>query len=221
MKIDLDQYAEINPERFARIGAVCKQLALDDQAITRESLQASLPPDFALDDLDPWNQIAGEVRQAITSGSLRATETPDTATPAPSPVAPDPASREALAEKLLSLQRRCAELHGELHGLTIARAEAREALGDALATWQTGRPRITPNQLAHDYCAQSVRDRAERHVAGHPIAGPSTLDRQCTYSGPAGSAGDGTDFARKQMGRGHRRNAYPSSMRSATIRRDR
>src|SRR5438270_291071 len=67
--IDLDSYRKENPLRYSMIEAQCKRLLQEGTAITKAALASSLPLDFALDD-DPFNQIAGAVRQSIDSGSM-------------------------------------------------------------------------------------------------------------------------------------------------------
>lgn len=206
--MNVDQYIENNPQRFAMLTEACKQLAIENTAITKGALASALPLDFCLDDADPWRMIAAECVRAVADGTM--TATPDTA----APVEPVADTRESIAARKLELERRAADLRGVLNTLTVERANARARFADCLREYLGGLPKISPEQNARDYIAASVQDRAERHVPNAPIFGPSTLDRQLGYA----AGGNADDHARKQMrGAGHRRGAFPSSMRGATI----
>src|SRR5947208_11345808 len=97
--MNVDKYCEENPQRFEMLGSACKKLAIENTAITAAALGSELPLDFALDDNDPWRQIAAEAQRSVADGSM--TPTPDP----PAPVEPVTDSRETLAARKLELDR--------------------------------------------------------------------------------------------------------------------
>lgn len=234
---DLETYAAENPVRFDMLKAACETLATADEPITLDSLSAALAeagaPDFAIDDFDPWREIAGQVRQAIGSGSLAA----DTAAPAfqkdgtpvtPAPE-PDPASRESLMARKVELDEQAHRLRCDVVRHTALRAQARHVFADTLQEYLTGLPKVTPESAARAFIANQIEERKAGRGGGQtPVAGPSRLDRRKTYS--VGSAiGDGSEHAERNMRVGSHRGrvsangpavqSFPASMRGVNVRR--
>jgi hypothetical protein len=230
--IDLDAYSEANPQRFEMLAAACVTLARDNKPITIPTLTAALPPDFGVDDSDPWREIAKEAAHAVAhpapnGGEMVAKETGDGATGVTN-ATPETASCETPPERKVRLDRRAAALRGELHQLTAERAKRRHEFGDALAEYLSGLPKISHEMNARNFITTSIAERkAGRGIPQAPIAGPSALDRhRMPYSPP-----DGSGLVHRTMRVGSNRGrataagpavrSYPASYKSAKLPSDR
>jgi hypothetical protein len=119
------------------------------------------------------------------------------ATDEPGPL--PPVDRDAALATLKQAERALADARGTVTALTHKRQELRGRLADAIMAWTSGLPKMTHTQAVKEAVATHQATRAER--AGRSQPGPSRIDRERFYS----QGGDGNDFLRKQMGRGHRR----------------
>jgi hypothetical protein len=219
----LDQYSEANPERFRMIVAAIAAVADNGHLVSIAALRDALPKDFALDGtLDHVAEIVAAEsgvsatmdREEAGDGSVDDRDFLDSDDKGEAP--------DALRQRVVDLDRRAADLRGQLYSLRTQLTTARGVLGDSISAFVHGHgPKVTQQDNIRAHLAASLAERAANargdDLPPIPQAGPSTLDRQALYSGHA--TGDASDFVRKQMQNGgFRRGSMPASVQGAATR---
>jgi len=129
---------------------------------------------------------------------------------------PEPMDSETLREAIHAGEMRRGEIRSTLHAATGARVIARTILAQTLQAFISGRPHMTAQQLAADFCAraaadrQSAKDCGRDRVPAAAIHPRSVLDRQLAFA----SGGNADDHLRSRFRTGHRRGAVPMATAS-------
>jgi Arc/MetJ-type ribon-helix-helix transcriptional regulator len=126
-------------------------------------------------------------------------------------------SPDAIRERLRLLRDQLAERQARVRALTDKRGQARAAVAQSFGAWLNGQPRVTPDQLAQQFCKEQAALRAANggdDSGPRIVPGPSMVDRQAAFS----KGGSASDHVRGQhRNGGYRRGAYSSAARGAKL----
>jgi hypothetical protein len=136
-------------------------------------------------------------------------------------VAPDTVDPEQLRAELHSKEMDRAETRQQLYAAEAARGIARTILAQCISTFVSGRPPVTQQQLATDFCAASIlerqraKDRGRGDIPPAAVNARSAIDREAAFANYSGNNADA--FLKKRMVTGHRRGAYPQSQKGRFV----
>jgi hypothetical protein len=135
--------------------------------------------------------------------------------------APDTVDPEQLRAELHSKEMDRAETRQQLYAAEAARGIARTILAQCISTFVSGRPPVTQQQLATDFCAASIlerqraKDRGRGDIPPAAVNARSAIDREAAFANYSGNNADA--FLKKRMVTGHRRGAYPQSQKGRFV----
>ena len=219
--------AEIEAIRKAAVKATVDKMSAEGCVIAHRTVAARLERDFPgfeyIAKVDNFRAVIDDSFPPLpVVGALAAVESADTVTPncdelgAPIEPEPEPMAVEELRTAIHEAEMNRGEIRSELYTARASRVIARTILAQCIQTFISGRPVMTPTELAKSFCAgaaadrQTMKDQGADHVPPAALRARSVLDRSLAY----GSGGDSNDYARKRFVHGHRRGAVSQATAS-------